>query len=711
MRWWSASDLALEALPALPSSRQKCSAWIARVAARSPELVRPRAGGGGGLEASESALPDEARAELARRSNVALLAETSDADELEQSKRQIATLARGHLTERQRRVMDARQTLLLSIDADALATGCSRDRSIRSFVEAAARGALTPEQSAIVRTANDRAGAAPEVSRRTLLRWFKAREMGGAAALAPEATKATCDLPAWFDGFLQHYARPTKPSIAEALRAFSRELPQGAARPTEKQVRHALKKMPILQRLRGREGKLALRARQAYVARDFSDLSPTSVYVADGKTFDAEIAHPIHGQPFRPELTTIVDVATRRIVGWSAALDESTFAVVDALRRACAGSGIPAIFYTDRGPGYRNKAMDGAITGFLARAGITAMRALPYNSQAKGVVERGNQIYGPAARALPTFMGRQMDKEAKLIAFKTTRRDLALTGTSHLLTGWDAFLDHIEATIAGYNDRPHSSLPRLRDPQLGRMRHLTPNELWAQKCAGFEPVIPDAAELDDMFRPYVLRRARRCLVDWLGNSYFAPSLEAFEGAEVAVGYDIRDASRVWVRSLEEIDGERVPGKLVAIAAFEGNRTRYVPVTAEQAAMERRAKGRLSRLQDKMGVIEQELRPAALLELQPAAPAPHIEAAPAAPQTSAAIISIDGRPVFRDDVSFARWLAENPDRATAPDLEHLRDLLTTHSTNELLRMSGVDLIALRKLARSASAHPEHRERTA
>ena len=711
MRWLSSSELAHEALPALPTTRQKCSRWIARVAARSPELVRPRAGKGGGLEVCESALPEEARAELARRAQAALLSGVEEADAQEEAKRQIATHVRGHLTERQRRVMDARQTLLLSIDAEALATGRSRESAIRALVEAAARGALTPEQAAIVKTANDRGGAA-EVSRRTLLRWFRAREMGGAAALAPEATKAMGDLPAWFDGFLAHYSRPTKPSIAEALRAYGRELPEGSPRPTEKQVRHALRKLPLLERLRGREGKLALRARQAYVARDFSDLLPTSVYVADGKTFDAEIAHPIHGQPFRPELTTIVDVATRRIVGWSAALDESAFAVIDALRRACAGSGIPAIFYTDRGPGYRNKAMDAEVTGFMARAGITAMRALPYNSQAKGVVERVNQIYGPAARSLPTFIGGGMDKQAKLIAFKTTRRELALTGTSRLLTGWDAFLDHIEATVAAYNDRPHSSLPRFRDPQLGRARHLTPNELWAQKSEGFEPVVPDAAELDDMFRPYVLRRARRCLVDWLGNSYFAPALEAFEGAEVAVGYDIRDASRVWVRRIEEIDGERTPGRLVAIAAFEGHRTRYVPITAERAAMEKRAKGRLSRLQDKMGVIEQELRPAALLELHPAAPAPQIEAAPASPpQPSAAIVSIDGRPVFRDDVSFARWLAENPDRATAPDLEHLRDLITTHSTNELLRMSGVDLTALRKLARSSAAHPEREERTA
>ena len=39
------------------------------------------------------------------------------------------------------------------------------------------------------------------------------------------------------------------------------------------------------------------------------------------------------------------------------------------------------------------------------------MRALPYNSQAKGVIERINQIYTPAAKRLPTYVGKDMDKE------------------------------------------------------------------------------------------------------------------------------------------------------------------------------------------------------------------------------------------------------------------------------------------------------------
>lgn len=532
VRWLSASDMAAAELPALPTERARLSQFIARIAARSPELVRPRQKRGGGLEVSELALPDEARAALKSREVAQIHVDAAQrlADAAEQDKRQIAVVASGALTAKQRQVMQARQTILLAIEAEAISTGAGKDKVIRALVAAASNGTLDAERMAVLKAANNKTGdRAAKISRATLYDWFRSRERDGQIGLAPDQRQQLRQerrgTPEWLDDFLRLYGHPSKPSVEQALRELAKARPVDG-QPTAKQARYWLKKLPQLERVRGREGKLALRARLAYTARDFADLLPTSVYTADGKTFDAEIAHPIHGQPFRPEITTILDVATRKIVGWSAALDESTFAVVDALRRASASHGIPAIFYTDRGPGYRNKAMLTPLTGFLSRAGITPMHALPYNSQAKGAVERVNQVYTPSAKRLPTYIGRDMDKEAKLLVFKTTRRDLALTGTSRLLPGWDAFLDHIESDIDAYNHRPHSSLPKVFDQQLARKRHMSPNEMWALKCETFNPIIPDEAELNDMFRPYVVRKARRALVDWLGNSYTQLSLLA-----------------------------------------------------------------------------------------------------------------------------------------------------------------------------------------
>lgn len=718
-RVFSASELAAEALPGLPHTREGCARLLGRIRHSSPEFVAVRndAKGRPAQVVDIAALPPEARAELARREGLRQLAEQSHAAELERSKRQVAVVGTADLTGRQRAVMEARNTVLLAIRARALTAGISRSAAINAFLDDIRHGALNPEQMGILARANDRSNDGRLISRSQLHEWFVAEERAGIAGLAPKLTREKNPLPPWFDDFLRCYSRPQKPSIADALREMCRALPEGHPRPTEKQARLALEKLPLLAKLKGREGSLAMRTRLAFTARDFLPLLPTSVYTADGKTFDAEVAHPIHGQPFRPEITTIVDVGTRRIVGWSASLDENTFGVVDALRRACASAGIPAIFYTDRGPGYKNKAMLGPLTGFLGRAGITPMHALPYNSQAKGTVERVNQLYTGPAKAMPTFLGPEMDKQAKLVTFKTTRRELALTGQSKLLPSWQDFLDKIDEAIDTYNNRPHSELPKILDPQLGRKRPMTPNELWAQKCEGFEPIIPDQAELDDMFRPYVVRRTRRALVDWLGNSYFAMELEPFDGQDVIVGYDIRDAGKVHVRTIDEIDGERVPGKLIAIAIFEGHKTRYVPLSFEQAAMERRQKGRLARVERKADVIRQELAPHALLDLTAT---PRVEPLPDFAQAASVEVNLtpvvsapeprsaDVRPMFHDDVSLARWLVANPERCTEADRAYLGELLSSHSTNELLRMSGIDLLALRKLRTDPERPEQQRE---
>jgi putative transposase len=208
-----------------------------------------------------------------------------------------------------------------------------------------------------------------------------------------------------------------------------------------------------------------------------------------------------------------------------------------------------------------------------------------------------------------------------------------------------------------------------------------------------------------------VRRTRRALVEWLGNSYFAPELEALDGTDVIVGYDIRDASRVLVRAIDEVDGERAPGRLIAEAIFEGHKTRYVPLSAERAALEKRQKARLARVALKADGIRRELEPGVLIDLSTRQPAPFGASAPveaaavsrapvaAAPASPTVAILPGGRPHFRDDVSFAAWLAENPGEATASDVALLVELITHHSMQELLRMHGIDLEALRSIARS------------
>lgn len=697
--WRTAREWAGEGLPGLPATDR----GVRKMADRDEWIARDRRAAGGGREYPLLALPAPARAEFEarrrREAAVIAIAETAAADQ-----RQIAAATPAALTGRQRSVMEARAAILVEIERRVAVDGLSLTAAIRSLATDSTAGRLPADLAEAAARANDRSGGRGRIGERILYQWRSAKAAGGVTALAPQPTR-TAEAPApWLRDFLRFYATPQKRTVAHALDMWRRSAP-AADLPTYRQVQIALGKLGAVDRARGRLGPQALKSLQAYKSRDTSDLLPTSVYVADGKTFDGEVAHPIHGQPFRPEITTIIDAHTRRIVGWSAALDESASAVTDALRAACCAAGIPALFYTDRGSGYRNAAMDAPLTGLLGRLDITPMRALPYNSQAKGLVERVNQMWSTLAREVPTYISRDMDREAKTAVHKRTRRDLALVGASALLPAWADFLAAAEDAIVRYNERPHTGLPRIRDPETGKPRHASPDEMWtAAGAAGFEPLTVSAEEADDLFRPWEVRKARRCIVEWLGNEYFAVELEPFHGREVIVGYDLKDAGRVWVREIDLVDGERQPGRLIAVAAWGGHRTRYVPVSAEQAAMERRNRGRLKRLEKKLDVVRQELRPAALLDGRtspPVAPIVAPERPAPAPAARPAAIRPDGRPRFDDDVSWARWIVGHPDAATTSDRALAAEIATQPTMQRLLAIEGVDVTALRAIARNAA----------
>ena len=272
----------------------------------------------------------------------------------------------------------------------------------------------------------------------------------------------------------------------------------------------------------------------------------------------------------------MLDVRTRRWCGWSIALNESGPAVADALGHAVETSGVPAIWYADRGPGQTSQALE----EMLARLGVSVERSIAYNSQARGIIEAFNRRLVAAAKRLPSFMGQDMDADARRRVFQRSRGELALTGTSRLLLPWDEFHAFVEAERERYNATPHSSLPPI--PGSIPWRHMSPDEFWnAEKAAGrFEPVMLERHELDDLSRPYEKRLCRRGEIALHGKRYFDRMLEHHDSAELLAGFDIHDPSRVWVRD----------ERLLAVALLDGNRRPYFPQSRLEQARERRRRG-------------------------------------------------------------------------------------------------------------------------
>ena len=743
-------------LDGLPTTKRNINSLADREGWRQlgAKYARKRKGRGGGWEYHISCPSKEAsRRDFLQRHN-ATKAKTPIAERAEPEPALIEP-SPDTISARRARVMDARAAVLREVDRRSAVDGQSRRQAIMSLVadvgrdlqaHAAGRNdqcVLPVEFLRLALIANDRGKRKKGLSRSSIYGWIKAFEADGVKALAPGPTRpeqSLIEIYPWLTPFLRFYARPSKPTIAHALDLYAKSPGRVGDVPSYNQVRRALKSLKgtpdHLLAFKGREGPLALKARLAFVARSTEGMEPGTIYTADGKTFDAEVQHPMSGKPFRPEITTVLDVVTRKVVGWSVALEENAETVADAIRHSVETCGIPAIFYSDRGKGYKNRRISMTTLSLCARLGISATHSLPYNSQARGVIERAHgTIWNRLSKEYPSYMGKDMDREAAKRVHRDSRKALAIIenkkqvidpdtqAKSHftyakLIIGWQQFLDDVAAAVADYNDTRHTGLARIRDPENGRMRHPSPNELWAQfEATGFRTFELDEGEGDDLFRPYVKRRTRRALIELHTNEYFSLDLEPWHGMDVLVGFDIHDAGKVWVREIAMVDGKQEPGPLICVAEFAGNRQRYVPVSYQKLAEEKRLAGRLKRNNNKIEAIEAEARPQ--LEAQHMVVLPEVTPMPdPVPVPAETVTPQDGdrqdrvvnladakrlkKRVPADQYELADHCIAHPEEMTPNQRRLLVQLFNSPSGRELYELKGGKVGDLRNLLTSTTS---------
>lgn len=498
-------------------------------------------------------------------------------------------------TEQQRLCESARRGVLSAVELVMAESGVSKEAAMTTVLTQAKMPGFEHIAKLFSLAADGRGGGGKLPSVRTIKRWFAARESN---SLAPKSRTEDMNVPSWLPVFLEYYRLPMKPSVSEAYRLFVNRLealPSPQPAPTERegdvpsihQVRRWLGKLGNVERERGRRGARDLKNILPHKRRDFLHLKPAAIYTADGHTFDAEVLNPLSGLPFRPEITTVLDVGTRRCMGWSVGLAESRFTVLEALSHASRAA-IGALWYVDWGRGFENLMMTDEATGLMGRLGMTMTHSRAYNSQAKGASERSHNIFTRAAANLPSFVGKNMDDEARQKLFKLSRKEVRLHGKilNSPIPTWDEFKSYIERVVDEYNDRPHRSLPKFTDRE-GKRRHMSPNEFWALKVAEFgEPPRVSPEEEGYLFRPQVMRTVRRGEVSLFSNTYYSAELMEFNGETVRVGYDVQDALWVWI--YDDL------GRLICKAEWHGNSTDYMPVSVLERAEDKRNDERLKR---------------------------------------------------------------------------------------------------------------------
>lgn len=581
-KWFTAQELA--GLPGLPTTDRNV-----RLMAEREGWEGQRRLGSKAVEYSFAVLPAETQA--------ALVARLVQAEQPAEAPKPTAPhtlispqrdgISTSRLSDDQRDVMSARVSIIREVER--MSQMVSQQRAILTLVGLARDGQLSPYLAERVERANDRKTPDRTLSERTIKRWLADFRKHGEIALAPIRRKPDMTLPVWAPVFLKHYQRPQKPSAEAAHAAFQAEYP-GA--PSIHAVRRMLAKMPPQAREQGRIGAREIKSLKAFHRRTADLLWPNDVWIADGHTFDAEVMNPLTGQIFRPEVTMVIDWGTRRIVGFSVNLAESTIATLDTLRDGVSRVGMYKVLYVDNGSGFDNA----VVYEVNDRLGGTITHSLPYNSQGRGVIERPHKtILVRLSKTYDSYIGKDMDKEAATRVHRLSRQQLSMGLQPKQIPTFEAFFADLQDALDAYNHRPHRALPKIRDIETGKLRHQSPMESWKSALAdGWEPLKAEAHVVEALVRPQVVRTTNRAEVRIFGGIYFLQALEGYHGQEVRVAYDFRDASRVWVHTLD--------GELIGEAVLGGNASPAMPQSLMDKATEKREKGQLARLVKKAKTV-------------------------------------------------------------------------------------------------------------
>ena len=583
---YSAAELASMKLDGVPATKK----GFIEKAERDSWRKQERSGRGGGFEYQP---PESIMAQIRERATGALLqhAATLPVPKTLQTlpvkperREEQLPLA---LTDAQQLRASARKGVLLSIERLMAGCGISKESAMTALLVEAKKDSAC-QAARMLQLANDERGrksgdGMPSV--RTMKRWFAADAAGD---LAPKQRKRDMSVPVWAPAFLAIWQTPQKPTVELAYRLFEAEWQQGEL-PSIHQVRRFIAKLGNVSREAGRMGAKELKTIKPFIRRDVSKFLPNDCWVADGHCFDAEVQHPFTGKPFRPEMTAFLDLRTRRCVGFSVDLAESSLAILSGLLDGIQHYGKPAMLYTDNGA-YRAKMFTDEAAGIMGRMDISPEFRAPWSSQAGGLSERGHKtLWVNLAKTLPTYVGADMDSDARRKMFKLTRREVNGQPIPTGLMPFDVFLQKCREEVETYNARPHTALGKK-----------SPNQVWEEYVTqGFSPDFLEDAEVGHLCRPREMRIVQRGEVRLGNNRYFSHGLEEFHSESMQIGYDIHDASQVWIYDSE--------GRFVCTAGFEANKRDYFPMSKVEAAREKRAEGRIKRAELKIADAQAERR--------------------------------------------------------------------------------------------------------
>jgi putative transposase len=413
-------------------------------------------------------------------------------------------------------------------------------------------------------------------SKATLWRWLGQYREGGLPALArkPRVDKNTSHFFNRFPGAAQlaaaEYYKPHS-TVDRVHRHILRDqhllhIPD-AELPSYETVRRYCDSLPKSTAMLAREGRRRWNETCApHLARGYTDVAAGSIYTADHMIHDVEVwnddifASVEYGAPMRLRFTCIMDLRSRKIVGYCWTADGDSRSIATALRRAVERFGVPDVFYCDNGADFKKLAKgarrmgEGEVEqaqtwleglGALQQLGITLQLCLPYHPQSKNIERCFRTIHtGLDSIYLGYLTGNAYNKPDATVLASAEHRKLQKLGRpeeSKLMPA-SAFI----AQATTYIEQDYNAQHRHRGK--GMNQH-TPDEAFERGCppAARRQADPDTLAMLLFERKTV--QVRRTAVTVNKRRYMPVSatdwanLDQANLRDVVVAFDPNDPSR------------------------------------------------------------------------------------------------------------------------------------------------------------------------
>jgi transposase InsO family protein len=293
----------------------------------------------------------------------------------------------------------------------------------------------------------------------------------------------------------------------------------------------------------GREGARGYNRKiEGYLERDFDSVRVNEVWVSDHRKYDVWVYNDCfpHERPtmaMRVWHTMILDMRSRKAVGWAFCANPSSDSISSALHMAISRYGVPEIFYVDNGKDYkkigRRVEISPEASGLLVRLGVKLQYCIPAHPQSKlvesffaGQSKRFDLIYGNSyAGRKPSLRPEECDEQLRqhkaYLAHKQSWTPLGCASD---------FLLAAEQWIREYNEKPHS----------GRgMNGKSPNEVYDAAYPERDRRLPDMEALSTLFWDQHQRKILRggC-IELYGERYEPMDPNSAAALHLAIGHEV-----------------------------------------------------------------------------------------------------------------------------------------------------------------------------